>query len=66
MQVIQEHDTTDLYIQDISIVYPYKNSFLQRFSGALGVGFTYTRSSDFGQINFNAKLNYLSKKEEIA
>jgi hypothetical protein len=29
------------------------------------MGFTYTRSSDFGQLNFNAKLNYTSKKVEI-
>jgi len=59
-------DTSELYIQDISILYPFKKSFVQRFSGSVGLGFSYTRSSDFGQLNFNGKLNYTSKKEELA
>lgn len=64
--LVHDKDTTELYLQDISIVYPFKTSFLQRFSGNVGLGFTYTRSSDFGQINFNSKLNYISKKEELS
>jgi hypothetical protein len=52
-------------VQNISVLYPFKNSFFQRFSGNAGIGFTYTRSSDFGQANFNGKLSYLAKQEEI-
>ena len=64
--LIHDKDTTELYLQDISMVYPFKSSFFQRFSGNVGLGFTYTRSSDFGQLNFNSKLNYLAKKEELS
>jgi len=63
--LIEESDTVIIDIQEITHLYPFKNSFLKRFSGSAGAGFTYTRSSDFGQINFNGKLNYVSKKDEI-
>ncbi len=55
-----------MYLQDISMVYPYKNSLLKRFTGSVGLGFTYTRSSDFGQLNFNGKVTYYAKKDEIS
>jgi hypothetical protein len=58
-------DTSTLFIEDITVLYPFKNSFAQRFSGSAGVGFSYTRSSDFGQLNFNGKLNYTSSKDEV-
>ena len=66
VNVVRTPDTLVLNLQHISIMYPYKNSFFQRFSGSVGTGFTYTRSSDFGQMNFNAKLNYASQREEIS
>ncbi|PWT79054.1 MAG: hypothetical protein C5B59_00380 [Bacteroidetes bacterium] len=64
LYVIQGTDTSVIHMQEISILYPYKNSFFQRFSGNVGIGFTYTRSSDFGQANFNTKLAYTAKRTE--
>src|SRR4051812_1493295 len=58
-------DTSTLFIEDITVLYPFRNAFIHRFSGNVGAGFSYTRSSDFGQLNFNGKLNYLSSKDEV-
>jgi hypothetical protein len=62
----QGQDTILLYLQDITIMYPYEKSFMQRFSGDVGLGYSYTRSSNFGRLNFNSNLNYVSHKEEIS
>jgi Protein of unknown function, DUF481 len=59
-------DTAMLHVENITDLYPYNNSFIQRFSGSVGLGFTYTRSSDFGQLNFNGKLKYVSRNDEIS
>ena len=59
-------DTSILHIENITDLYPYRKTFVQRFSGSVGVGFSFTRSSDFGQLNFNGKLKYLSRKDEIS
>lgn len=58
-------DTVDLPIEEISVLYPFKNSFWQRFSGNASAGFDFTRSSGFGRLNFDGTLNYKSKKQEI-
>src|SRR3954454_19792785 len=42
VQLIVRIDTTILFIQDISVMYPYENSFMQRFSGNVGLGYSYT------------------------
>jgi hypothetical protein len=59
-------DTSRIYLQNISIMYPYEKSFLQRFSGHIGLGYSYTRSSNFGRVNFDGNVNYTSRKEEIS
>ena len=59
-------DTAVLHIENITELYPYKKSFVQRFSGSVGLGFCYTRSSDFGQFIFNGKLKYVSRQDEIS
>jgi len=59
-------DTAVLHIENITELYPYKKSFAERFSGSVGLGFSYTRSSDFGQFNFNGKLKYVSRNDEIS
>ncbi len=66
VQIVELADTAVLNVQEISVLYPFKNSFLQRFSGSLGAGFSYTRSADFGQMNFNGKISYVAKKEELS
>jgi len=39
---------------------------MQRFSGNVGLGYSYTRSSGFGRLNFDGALNYVSQKKEIS
>jgi hypothetical protein len=59
-------DTVELPIEEISVLYPFKNSFWQRFSGNASAGFDFTRSSGLGRLNFDGALNYKSKKQEIS
>lgn len=58
-------DTVNLQIEEISVLYPFKDDFLQRFSGLASAGFNFTKSSGFGRLNFDGTLNYKSKKQEI-
>jgi len=64
--IAQAHDSIAINIREISFLYAYKSRFLQRFSGSMGAGFSYTKSSSFGQLNFNGKLNYVTRKDEIS
>ncbi len=50
---------------EIINLYPYSKKFIQRFSGNVGLGYNYTRSSGFGRLNFDMALNYHSKKIEV-
>src|SRR5689334_304387 len=42
---MSEIDTTTHAIENISVLYPVKNSFFQRFSGQASAGWDFTRSS---------------------
>jgi hypothetical protein len=59
-------DTVTLGIQDIVIMYPFEKSIKQRLSGSVGMGFSYTRSSNLGRLNFDATIRYLSRKTELS
>jgi len=58
-------DTSILFIQNISVMYPYENAVMRRFSGNVGLGYSFTRSSNFGRLNFDGAIKYVSPKEEI-
>ncbi len=58
-------DTIEYRIEDISVVYSFKNTFRNRFSGSVNMGFSFTKSSNLGRFNIDARLSYLAKKEEI-
>jgi hypothetical protein len=60
------YDTVAINVEDISVLYPFDKSIAARFSGTVGVGFTYTKSSGFGRLNFDAKIKYASKKGELS
>lgn len=64
--IVGEKDTTQWLLEGISVLYPYKSSFLDRFSGSLGLGYSYTRSSDFGRINYDVSAKYVTKKDEVS
>jgi len=65
IDVIQFNDTVTISVEDISNLYPFDKSVLQRFSGNFGVGFSYTKSSQFGRLDFDGNVDYISKQEEI-
>jgi hypothetical protein len=62
---MSEHDTTTHAIEQISVLYPVKNSFFQRFSGQATAGLDFTRSSGIGRINYDSKINYNTKNLEL-
>ncbi|MDI3318325.1 DUF481 domain-containing protein [Pinibacter soli] len=59
------YDTTELQLENISVLYPYESTVLQRFSGNVSVGYSFTRSSDLGRFNFDTRLSYTAKKNEL-
>src|SRR4051794_31264087 len=65
VQFVNALDTAVFQVLDISIMSPSSNVFFQRFSGNVGFGYNYTRSSNFGRLNFDGALNYFSPKDEI-
>jgi hypothetical protein len=64
-RMVQGMDTIRIFLEDISVLYPFEHAFMQRFSGNVGLGYSYTRSSGFGRLNFDGKINYVSEKREI-
>lgn len=63
--IVQGTDTSVLFLQDIALLYPFENAFMQRFSGNVGLGYSYTKSSGFGRLNFDGKLGYRYKEDEL-
>ncbi|HEY6503712.1 MAG TPA: DUF481 domain-containing protein [Chitinophagaceae bacterium] len=55
-----------LNVEDISVLYAFDNTVAERFSGSVGLGYTYTKSSGFGRLNFDTKIRYASKREELS
>lgn len=55
-----------LHVESISVLYRSNNTFFNRFSGSIGLGYSYTKSSDFGRLNYDGKLYYRTKKEELS
>jgi Protein of unknown function, DUF481 len=63
--IVTAADTVVMKIEQISKLYPFKNTFLDRFSGNAGLGYSYTRSSNFGRANFDIGARYVTRKDEI-
>lgn len=66
VNIVNSNDTVQQEIEKISVLYPFKDAFLERFSGNVGLGYTYTRSSNFGRINFDLSAQYVTRKDEIS
>jgi hypothetical protein len=54
----------ELTIMDISTVVALEKKFFQRLTGNLSGGFSYTKSSDLGQINFSSNTYYVGERFE--
>jgi hypothetical protein len=63
--IVNEKDTMEWLLERISVLYPFKDAFLDRFSGNATVGYTYTKSSKFGRLNFDLNASYVTRKDEI-
>ncbi len=63
--ILTAKDTVQQEMEKISVLYPFKDAFLDRFSGNVGMGYTYTKSSNFGRINFDLSAKYVTRKDEI-
>lgn len=63
---LAEYPGTVFHLESISVLYRSHNSFAHRFSGSIGIGYSYTRSSNFGRLNYDGKLNYRAKNEELS
>jgi len=66
VNIVTTRDTIEQVIEKISVIYPFKDDFLERFSGNAGLGYTYTRSSKFGRFNFDLSASYVTRKDEIS
>jgi len=60
------NDTLAVSLSEVSVLYPFENTVFQRFSGTVGLGYSYTRSSHLGRLNFDGTIRYVSKKDEIS
>src|SRR3954463_8527349 len=63
--IVTAKDTLLLPIEKISVLYPFKDDFLDRFDGNISLGYNYTRSSNFGRVNFDLNLSYITRQDEI-
>ena len=59
-------DTLSLPLAEVSVLYPFESTVMQRFSGSVGFGYSYTKSSNLGRLNFDANIKYVSMKEELS
>jgi hypothetical protein len=66
VNIINARDTVQQELEKISKLYPFKDAFLERFSGNASLGYTYTRSSNFGRVNFDLNAQYVTRKDEIS
>ena len=66
VNIVSDKDTVVEELEKISVLYPFKDAFLERFSGNAALGYTYTRSSKFGRVNFDLGAKYVTRKDEIS
>ncbi len=64
--VIYEGDTVKLSLNNIDNLYPIEKSFKEKISGTAGGGYSYTRSSELGRINFDLNARYVTKTVEYS
>jgi hypothetical protein len=61
---LDDGEVMELSIMDISTVVALEKKFFQRVTGNLSGGFTYTKSSDLGQVNFSSNAYYVGERFE--
>lgn len=61
VKMITDTDTLDLVLTTILTLNTYGKSVLSSTSGHIGAGYSYTKSSNVGRLNFDARINYSKK-----
>lgn len=65
VNVVLGPDTTPLFINNISNMYPVAKSIIKRIDGSLSAGYSYTKSSNLGRLDITASARYLNQKSEV-
>lgn len=63
--LINTIDTVEVEISQISGLRAFASGFSNRWSGLIGAGYSFTRSSDIGRINADANANYKGEQVEM-
>ena len=52
-------------LSEIVLLYPFEDKFINRLTGTLSTGGSYTKANDIMQLNLNAAVTYLAEKNQI-
>lgn len=58
-------DSIKMPLSRLVFVSAYDDNFLERWSGAVSAGYSYTKSSDIGRINLDFSVNYKSDDQDF-
>lgn len=61
---LDKENSVEIDIQEINLLVSFKKTFVKRLDGNVTAGFSYTKSSGIGQLNFSADVKYSTKKLE--
>ncbi len=64
VKMVTFYDTTDLYLSTTVHVGTFGKTFWQSLNAYLGAGYSYTKSSDVGRLNFDGRLGYVKERIE--
>ena len=65
VKIIQDDSTViETNITNINLLIALEKNFFKRLDGSISAGFSYTKSSDLGQVNVNASASYITDKFE--
>jgi Protein of unknown function, DUF481 len=59
--ILGNGDTVACQITNLSMLIPLEKKFLTRLNGNLSAGFSYTKSSDIGQVNLGSTIQYATR-----
>jgi hypothetical protein len=63
--VTESKDTIPLSLNEIIAASFYENGFWKRLSGNASLGYSYSRSSNIGRLNFDANVKFKAKNVEV-
>jgi hypothetical protein len=61
VKIIQEKDTTELFVEDLDNIENLDDDFWKRLDGTASLGFSYSRSSNIGRVNESHSMTYSTR-----